>query len=244
MYEAVAAEQVAAALNGVNAAVLCYGQTAAGKTHSFLGPAGVLKMEADRMHQNDEILRIKAEVENSRGDSDDNLLPQTGILLRTVRDLFRAAKALHRQQGISLSIAMQVLEVYEERVACLLSGRGGLRILGGAANGNGVVPGAITQNVHSLREFVELYETAHARQRFAETQMNEVCLTYLNALLLLHDEIKCGCDDRVEVEPSAHFSTLSPYTTASLGTHRVHRGCRRRQYESTQQRAVSGGSRR
>jgi hypothetical protein len=142
-----------------------------GKTYSFLGPEGHLEQETK--HQ-DELQQYK---ENQSTEScqaiqfpsstmKTELLPKTGILLRTVEDLFQAKQAMSHHQ-LEVMIKLQVIEVYEEKVTDLIAGR-----TVQVRRDTGQIVHGSEHLIHNIQHFLQLYELAHARQRFAETAMN------------------------------------------------------------------------
>jgi hypothetical protein len=154
LYQKTAKESVEFALNGCNACVLCYGQTGSGKTYSFLGPEGALEREERNQ-------------ETSAGNF--SILPGSGMLLHAAAEFFRARSLLTRRNGgVSIGVKIQIVEVYDEKVTDLMSGRivAVQRDTGHVVNGSEIP-------CESLLEFIHLYKIAHGRQRFAETAMNE-----------------------------------------------------------------------
>eukprot|EP01033_Poteriospumella_lacustris_P001990 gene1990-1449_t len=187
VYEKTARDSVEAALNGCNACVLCYGQTGSGKTYSFVGPEGTV--EREDMHQERQIRELqqpqsqkkmkaatgcegnepdRCDAETLATRTQTTVLPQSGMLLRAASDFFRAKAWLARRAGITIGVKLQLVEVYEEKVTDLMTGRVVTvrRDTGHVANGS-------EHPCDTLHDFLQLYKIAHGRQRFAETAMNE-----------------------------------------------------------------------
>lgn len=182
VYEKTARDSVEAALNGCNACVLCYGQTGSGKTYSFVGPEGTV--EREDTHQERQLRELQKEKKAGEYNepsielldeettlamrTQTSVLPQSGMLLRSASDFFRAKAYLARRAGITIGVKLQFVEVYEEKVTDLMTGRVVTvrRDTGHVANGS-------EHPCETLYDFLQLYKIAHGRQRFAETAMNE-----------------------------------------------------------------------
>ena len=82
-------------LAGFNATLLCYGQTGAGKTHTMFGPDKVIT------------------------DFDSCDPADWGIVPRATEQIFQAVTAA---EGSTIEVQCSYLEVYNERVNCLLGG--------------------------------------------------------------------------------------------------------------------------
>ena len=109
---------VSAAIKGRNAAVLAYGQTAAGKTHTMFG--GPLRMPSSRggAPQQRGGLQGAPHEQPNQGPQG---APEKGIVELALRDLFREREETKGDtEAFSVSIAM--LEVYQETVTDLLLG--------------------------------------------------------------------------------------------------------------------------
>ncbi len=102
IYRHTTQDAVASVLNGCNASLLCFGQTGSGKTFTFLGPEKCLEHDS----LDSEVLR--------------QLPASMGIVLRAAMELFQAKPALAKN-GIDLSLVMQVVEVYEDKVSILFN---------------------------------------------------------------------------------------------------------------------------
>jgi hypothetical protein len=163
LYETTIKESISSVLNGCNSCIMCYGQTGSGKTYTFLGPEGCL----------DDLIPIsitpntstKSRVSSTIVAYDLLHYPSLGVVLRTTEDLFLAKKALTRY-NISMTIGVQMIEVYEEKTTDLITGRPvTVRRETGSVNGP-----IITCN--SQLEFIDYLRIAHSNQRYAETAMN------------------------------------------------------------------------
>eukprot|EP01038_Epipyxis_sp_PR26KG_P006489 gene6489-8922_t len=148
VYEDCAADAVANVLNGFNSCVMCYGQTGAGKTHTFFGPDGAMESIGDCIRS--------------------GIVPMvTGVVVRACMDLLSAKECMGKR-GISLTITAQFIEIYEEQAIDLLTGRNvNIR------RETGEVVGAHNAVIDSIDQMVHLLESGHARKRFASTAMND-----------------------------------------------------------------------
>ena len=131
-------------LDGVDVAVLAYGQTSSGKTHSMYGKGW----------------------EQEEGGAPDTAIPEAdlGVVPRSVADLFAALDARSAaSQDFDFSVTCQLLQIYNEKIYDLLqdkkrenplvlreSGRHGAS---GASNNNSVhVSGSSVYRVHSQED--------------------------------------------------------------------------------------------
>jgi hypothetical protein len=81
---------VEAVVSGYNAAIIAYGQTGAGKTHTMMGPNGSVDVDA----------------------------PDQGIVPRAVRALF--THMLNADEGLEFSVVVNYVEIYQEKIRDLL----------------------------------------------------------------------------------------------------------------------------
>lgn len=132
-----------------------------------MGPEGAL--EAEETHQQD-FLAAQSSIANLPSAVNDvDLLPTSGMLLRAAGEFFRARALLaSRAGGISAGVKLQIVEVYEEKVTDLMTGK-----LVSVRRDTGFVANGSEHDCSTLLDFIRLYRIAHGRQRFAETAMNE-----------------------------------------------------------------------
>ena len=168
VYQRVAQDAVVSALNGLNACVLAYGQTGSGKTHTVFGPAGALDAAA-------------AAVQRARlGRADEraiSALPSSvGFVLRTCEELL-ACRARPGSACSQLHLTAQYVQVYDERLTDLLTGRPVLLREAGSAAASGSVPfvlqGASTVEMASMDDAVALLRAGEQHKRVAATAMND-----------------------------------------------------------------------
>ena len=90
-------------LAGRNACLLAYGQTGSGKTHTMFGPPGVLKESASSCAF--------------------ELSTSAGVVPRVVADVLRTVeRAKLRRSKVEATVTFSYLELYKERITCLLTG--------------------------------------------------------------------------------------------------------------------------
>ena len=104
MYEKVAKKTVVDFTEGYNGTIFAYGQSGSGKTYSMLGPDSVF-----------ETLATSAENE------------LYGITPRAVYQIFNIFKDFERS-GTKWKLTLSYIEIYNEKVKCLLSKKDGLKI--------------------------------------------------------------------------------------------------------------------
>ena len=104
MYEKVAKKTVVDFTEGYNGTIFAYGQSGSGKTYSMLGPDSVF-----------ETLASSAENE------------LYGITPRAVYQIFNIFKDFERS-GTKWKLTLSYIEIYNEKVKCLLSKKDGLKI--------------------------------------------------------------------------------------------------------------------
>jgi hypothetical protein len=146
VYASCAAESVVASLNGFNACVLCYGQTGSGKTHTSFGPDGALDVDI----------------------STPEAVPATaGIVVRACAQLLAARDAL-ATHGVYVTLSAQFVEVYDEQVTDLLTGRPV-----GVRRESGDLVGATEEALEDMPAVMGTLRRGHERKRFAATAMND-----------------------------------------------------------------------
>ena len=147
LFETALAPSITSVLNGLNATVLCYGQTGSGKTYTFFGPEGALS--------------------DGEPGADGALSASTGAVLRVCREMLRARELLLASAQVRVSLAVQFVEIYDDKVTDLLSGRPvQLR------RESGEVVGAPETPIDSFAGALEVLRTGQSRKRFASTAMN------------------------------------------------------------------------
>lgn len=154
MYERAARPTVTSALNGFNACFLCYGQTGSGKSHTVFGPEGADVTAAEE-------LRVGRP------------LSSAGIVLRACAEVLQAAEDMARipeEDGgaIRLTVTAQYVEIYNEAVTDLMTGRPVM-----VRQQTGTMHGVVETRVSSMDDVFKLLAVGHARKNFAATAMNE-----------------------------------------------------------------------
>lgn len=157
VYEAAARRLVMEFLNGTSASIICYGQTASGKTHTMFGPptTGQLTV-ADHQMQ--------------------------GLVPRTCAEVLQAVDHW-RSRGLEVRLSASYVELFGSEVSDLL--REG-RVVGQHREGRYsavratdrvghryVLDGHTEWHIQSLEELQELLEHGDAAKRRAATAMNE-----------------------------------------------------------------------
>ena len=104
MYEKVAKKTIVDFTEGYNGTIFAYGQSGSGKTYSMLGPDSVFETLAS---------------------STENEL--YGITPRAVYQIFNIFKDFDRN-GTKWKLSLSYIEIYNEKIKCLLSKRDGLKI--------------------------------------------------------------------------------------------------------------------
>ena len=130
-----------------------------GKTFTFFGPEGAL--------------------DKDWGTSPQSLPADAGLLARSLVEVLSAIEPLSRR-GVRLSLSAQYIEIFEEGVTDLVSGRAcQVRRETGECVGAEEVPLA------SVQECVELLRMGQQKKRFAATKMNERS-SRSHSIFLLH----------------------------------------------------------
>mmetsp|Transcript_20450 Transcript_20450/g.45697 ORF Transcript_20450/g.45697 Transcript_20450/m.45697 type:complete len:610 (-) Transcript_20450:109-1938(-) len=145
VYEKDAQDAISAVLHGLNACIMCYGQTGAGKTYTFFGPDGTLEAKNDSSEQE----------------------AKHGIVIRACQELLQARDFLCKN-GVNVSFTAQFVEIYEEQVTDLLTGQ---RV--SVRRDNGHINGAVEAPINTMQQVMETLRCGHERKRFAATAMNE-----------------------------------------------------------------------
>jgi len=147
VYEDTARDAVLSVLNGFNACLLCYGQTGSGKTYTIFGPEGVLANAVAPMGQ---------------------LAPHCGIVIRACNEILGACQ--RGVQGCTLTAALQYVEIYQDTVTDLISGR---PVQVRAAGETVLLQGAAEAMVGNLDEVLKVLQVGEQRKRYAATAMND-----------------------------------------------------------------------
>mmetsp|Transcript_25467 Transcript_25467/g.42490 ORF Transcript_25467/g.42490 Transcript_25467/m.42490 type:complete len:864 (+) Transcript_25467:35-2626(+) len=179
VYDKSAQDAIATVLNGFNACIMCYGQTGAGKTYTFFGPDGTLEKQQQQPHRS-------SSKQQQQQDQDLH-----GIVVRSCEELLRAKECL-ALNGITVSYTAQFVEIYEEQVTDLLTGRTVT-----IRRDNGHINGATEAPMNSMEEVLETLRSGQARKQFAATAMNERSSRSHTALVIhvlqkLHPERMAG----------------------------------------------------
>ena len=150
-YDLMARRLVMDFMNGYNGTCIAYGQTAAGKTHTMMGPDGGLAS----MHQSTSFDQ------------------QAGIIPRACQEVIGALSDSSRAKlGLSSTLAVSYVEVYGDLVTDLL--RGGARVgQSKVASQSFVLSGATEFGVDSLEEIMDCLTRGDAQKRRAATAMND-----------------------------------------------------------------------
>ena len=137
-------------LAGVNACVMCYGQTASGKTYTMFGPP--------------------AAAAGGRGiPPPDMVTPASmGVIPRLVRDLFAAIAA--PPPKVRCTVKMTFIEVYKEEVIDLLIPTRNKLVL--RDFGDYCITNATEVTIGTLADFVEVIAMGNANRATAATNAN------------------------------------------------------------------------
>ena len=148
MYEKVAKKTVLDFTEGYNGTIFAYGQSGSGKTYSMLGPDSVF-----------ETLASSAENE------------LYGITPRAVYQIFNIFKDFERS-GTKWKLTLSYIEIYNEKVKCLLSKKDGLKIREDPNEGF-VIPEKETIDCNSPLSVFEGINLASKNRATGATNQNE-----------------------------------------------------------------------
>merc|ERR1719359_2639616 len=148
VYDQSARGSVCAALNGFNAALLCYGQTGAGKTHTMFGQSVACGGNAGAV-----------------------VSQQSGSVMRSLRELFNAAAGLEVSCGVVTQISVQYVQIYQDQVTCLVTGAV-VALREAVAGAPVLLQGATETPLESFVDASQLIANGEERKRYAETAMN------------------------------------------------------------------------
>ena len=115
IYENTIKESISSVLNGCNSSIMCYGQTGSGKTYTFLGPENCLENLSDLFISDGKPSGQQSSQSSEQLQHNLYKYPNVGLVIRTVQDLFLAKEALSKYQ-IQMTIGIQLIEIYEEKV--------------------------------------------------------------------------------------------------------------------------------
>ena len=149
VYESTARDSVLAALNGFNACLLCYGQTGSGKTYTILGPEGVIEHATRQARKG-------------------VMAAECGIVPRACNEVLQACRS-GSIRGVTVTASVQYVQIYQETVTDLVSGRPVQIRTGGD---NVVLDGADQVPVESLSEALSILAKGEERKHYAEPAMN------------------------------------------------------------------------
>ena len=141
IYDRVAENSVIATLNGFNSCLLCYGQTGSGKTYTMFGP---MEEEKSKFY----LYKIKEE---------------GGVVMRACEQLLQARESL---RDVTLHLSMEYCQIYQNKIACLLSGNM-VRLRHGK-----YLEGAKSVQLTSIDQVLEILREGEKRKRYASTAMN------------------------------------------------------------------------
>ena len=148
MYDKVAKKTVTDFTEGYNGTIFAYGQSGSGKTYSMLGPDSVF-----------ETLASSAENE------------LYGITPRAVYQIFNIFKDFERS-GTKWKLTLSYIEIYNEKVKCLLSKKDGLKIREDPNEGF-VIPEKETKDCNSPLSVFEGINLASKNRATGATNQNE-----------------------------------------------------------------------
>ena len=148
MYDKVAKKTVVDFTEGYNGTIFAYGQSGSGKTYSMLGPDSVF-----------ETLASSAENE------------LYGITPRAVYQIFNIFKDFERS-GTKWKLTLSYIEIYNEKVKCLLSKKDGLKIREDPNEGF-IIPEKETKDCNSPLAVFEGINLASRNRATGATNQNE-----------------------------------------------------------------------
>jgi len=166
---------VMSALNGFNACLLAYGQTGSGKTHTIFGPEGVIERSLVAARESEERGESAAQITRCVERVCDG---GVGLAIRACCDLAVGLKLdNHFNDGIKGSdhvgkevegkLNVQYVQIYNEKVSCLLGSETAVHLRGEA------LQGARTVSINSIVELLNLLLVAESNKKRAATAMNE-----------------------------------------------------------------------
>lgn len=199
-----AKESILSVMNGYNACLLCYGQTGSGKTYTLFGELGALE-EYCRQHERDFLF------DPNTGACNICMPDSTGIVVRAFHEILEAKQQLEANQGLSVQITAQFIEIYNEKCTDLLNGKNVL-----IRRDTGEPVGATTAPVESMREVLTMLNAGQQRKKFAATAMNDHSSRSHTALILTVNQSKAGGDTE-----EAKHCTSSLFLVDLAGSERI-----------------------
>ena len=148
MYNKVAYKTISDFTEGYHGTIFAYGQSGSGKTYSMLGPDIVL----DTLATN----------------SDNELY---GITPRAVYQIFDSLNEFSRN-GTNWKLSLSYIEIYNEKVKCLLSGKNELKIREDPNEGF-IIPEKESKDCKNPKEIFEGIHLANANRATGATNQNE-----------------------------------------------------------------------
>ncbi len=147
LYSTVGRPVLDAACEGFNGAIICYGQTASGKTHTMFGPPSGEKTSI-QPNMSDPLLK--------------------GIIPRVMEDLFLRMHDL--PSGMRYTVKVSFVEIYKENVVDLLiKGRPKLTL---RDFGDYCVTNASEVSLQCVEDFIRLVEYGNENRKTASTAAN------------------------------------------------------------------------
>jgi hypothetical protein len=148
----------------------------AGKTYTFFGPDGSL--ERLLLPRGPE---TTGAIPNSRffDVATYDTPTETGMAMRSVLEALRAKQKFENSAGVSLSVSLQFIEIYEEKIMDLLSDTY-LTV----RRDTGDLVGVSEVEVEDVSQATEVILTGHVRKKFAATDMNHHSSRSHTALIL------------------------------------------------------------
>jgi kinesin family protein 5 len=135
-------------LNGINASILCYGQTGAGKTHTMFG--------------NQEIIGNIIRDYKLYGTLTQRTTDSCGVVLRAMNEILN-----FKQSTINkIEVNIKYLQIYNERITDLTTGENVVVV-------NNLLKGSTEVTINDLPDFLSVLAVGERRKKYAETKMNE-----------------------------------------------------------------------
>jgi hypothetical protein len=123
----------------------------------------------------------------------------SGIIIRAMSELFIAQQKLASYTNVAISISVQYIEIYDEKVTDLLSGQ-----VCTVSRGDGSVHGARVECVHTFQDVLDVLYVGQARKRFAATAMNERSSRSHTALIVKITQTQAHPPSKMGASSSAH----------------------------------------